>query len=207
MIVPYFQFTMSGPSVRALVERLREVGLFPTGRPESIGLLTKTLPVGDDWFERTLGKKHGVLTFDERWTQVIYSASERTGELVNVRLLDVPLDVADLVQRLSTVPFELASFAPIHLRWRNPELGAYVGPSLGDLHTPVGWAIAFRGSGHQRLVSRELIAGGPWQVHRGPDDTTLLQLHDLDAEITAALAQARSAHDRLVADLLRPRHR
>lgn len=100
-----------------------------------------------------------------------------------------------LVEWLSRYPFDIASFRSRHREWRMEE--NYSAPGFGGSHYPHGWACAFRGDGHRRLVSRRWLEAGPWRLHRAPDDTTLVQFHDLGLDASAALERARPAHRRM----------
>jgi hypothetical protein len=97
---------------------------------------------------------------------------------------------------LAGLPFTTASFSTIHPEWGKGD-APYTSPGFGDLHYAHGWACAFRGAGHSRLVSRRWLDFGPWRVLRGPDDTTLVQFHDLEADAATALTQARPGHTRM----------
>ncbi len=64
-----------------------------------------------------------------------------------------------------------------------------------------GWGCAFRGAGHDRLVSRRWLDFGPWRVLRRPDDTTFIQFHDLAITDPAeAYEQAKVGHQRMGID-------
>lgn len=73
----------------------------------------------------------------------------------------------------------------------------YRAPGFGDGHVSLGWAAAFKGAGHDRLVSRRWLDGGPWKVIEGPEDVSLVLFHDLDADAEQALKQARPAHEQM----------
>jgi hypothetical protein len=62
---------------------------------------------------------------------------------------------------------------------------------------PLGWAAAFKGAGHDRLVTRRWLETGPWKLWQGPGDVSLVQFHDLDADAEHALAEARPGHAQL----------
>jgi hypothetical protein len=118
---------------------------------------------------------------------------ERKDSMVKLSL-PTKLRVDDVLAFLETLPFEIATFASIHPGWVR---AGYEQPSLGGMHYPLGWACAFRGAGHDRLVSsRWLDHAGPWKLHRR-GDLTLVQLHDLGADAETALAQAKPAHARM----------
>src|SRR5262245_38577060 len=83
----------------------------------------------------------------------------------------------------------------MHLEWSDrPD---FPGPGFSDLHFPLGWACAFRGEGHDRLVSRRWLEFGPWRLLRGDNDVSFVQFHDLDADPDIAFAQARLRHERM----------
>ncbi|MFY0568238.1 hypothetical protein ACN28E_31005 [Archangium lansingense] len=107
-----------------------------------------------------------------------------------------PRDARGVLGRLSLLPFTVASFDSIHPEWEEGP-APYWPPGFGDLHYPHGWACAFKGPGHARLVSRRWLDFGPWRVLRGPEDTTLVQFHDLEVDAASALAQARPGHERM----------
>lgn len=111
------------------------------------------------------------------------------------------LELRDLLKRLASVPFELAAFRAYHLEWRTPwdTKSDAAPPSYGfaDGHWSHGWACAFRGTGHERLVSRRWLDFGPWRVHRGAHDTSLVELHDVEADAAASHAQCVRSHRRM----------
>jgi hypothetical protein len=127
------------------------------------------------------------------------------GKVVDARIKVVrlirpgyPVDIADLLARLAKVPFELAAFKYIYPEWLtldSPAAPPRIG--FGDMHAFHGWACAFRGRGHDRLVSRRWLDYGPWKLHRGEGDVSLVQFHDLDADPATARAQCEIAHARM----------
>ncbi|MEZ4400195.1 MAG: hypothetical protein R3B06_09260 [Kofleriaceae bacterium] len=65
-------------------------------------------------------------------------------------------------------------------------------------HIDHGWGCAFRGAGHDRLVSRRWLDFGPWRVVRSPNDTTFIQFHDLALTDPAeAYEQAKAGLERM----------
>ncbi|MDC0711903.1 hypothetical protein POL68_25775 [Stigmatella sp. ncwal1] len=97
---------------------------------------------------------------------------------------------------LVPLPFTVASFDTAHPSWEKG-LDAYEAPGFGYQHYSHGWACAFKGTGHDALVSRRWLEHGPWRVLKGADDTTLVQFHDLAADSATALAQAKPGHERM----------
>src|SRR5690606_34932321 len=109
--------------------------------------------------------------------------------------IDGPTSVLSLQSELMVAAFELA-VVQTWFRWEWPE--GYVAPSFADMHYPHGWACAFKGPGHDRLVSRRWLAYGPWRLIRDDEhDVSFVQFHDLDADAKTALEQAKPGHQRM----------
>lgn len=65
-------------------------------------------------------------------------------------------------------------------------------------HIDHGWGCAFRGAGHDHLVSRRWLDFGPWRTIRLPEDTTFVQFHDLAITDPAeAYEIAKVGHERM----------
>lgn len=101
----------------------------------------------------------------------------------------VPLDIEEVVRNLSELPFGAAIFSAF-VPWPGDYNGFHWPGGLG----PIGWAVAFKGPGHDRFPSRNWFERGPWKRWRGPNDVTLIQFHALDATPEQALAQAMPGH-------------
>lgn len=87
---------------------------------------------------------------------------------------------------LSQQDFTVAAMAAelAEAEGRRGSLGFEIG------HLGYDFAAFFKGPGHDLLVSRRWLDYGPWLLRRGPNDTSMVQLHDLDAtpeEIRAQL--------------------
>ncbi len=108
--------------------------------------------------------------------------------------LPFPDDVHEVMRLLLSLPFERAAFLDLYENWA-PE--GYNWAQFHESHYPFGWACAFRGAGHDALVSRRWLDFGPWRVLRGPGDTTLVQFHELGVDAATALAQAAPGHARM----------
>ncbi|WP_459251033.1 hypothetical protein [Streptomyces youssoufiensis] len=152
------------------------------------------MPIPADWRDRYTGAGR-----DKRYrVKVTFDAGGEHYLVVDPpRLVRAAFTYAGgpehLVHLLSELPFEFASFKTLHFEWFGEEL-EYDDPSFGGGHFPHGWACAFRGEGHRYLVSRRWLDHGPWRVLRGPNDTTLVQFHELGLTPEAALAQAKTGH-------------
>jgi hypothetical protein len=99
---------------------------------------------------------------------------------------------ADGIAMIERLPFEVGSFGSV---WPDEWRELIDDPSsFGGIHGAHGWACAFRGAGHDRLVSRRWLAHGPWQLIRRADDLSVVQFHDLAADAMTAFAQAEPGH-------------
>lgn len=176
-----FGFTTSdaGAVVRALIA----VGWINPQPPENLWLNHDEAETGDDWVERALVSRDVTAIWADRITKLAVNGSG----LVNGERPGVELSADNVLAVLSKVPFTVASFG-IH-PW-----DGYDGPSFGRGHDPHGGACAFKGTGHDRLVSRRWLGTGPWRVLRGSGDLTLVQFHDPAASESAALTQAKPGH-------------
>ena len=102
----------------------------------------------------------------------------------------------ELVAWLGQVPFEVASFnSLIQLKEGEEQTSDYI--NLEAWHQRLASAVAFRGCGHDRLVSRRWLAHGPWKVFGGEPDVSLVLFHDLDVDSSIAMAQAAKARRRM----------
>jgi hypothetical protein len=110
-----------------------------------------------------------------------------------------------VLEFLAPLPFELAVLRGLQDYWIEND---YFSPAIGSDHDLLGWGIVFKGEGHDHsIVSRRWLDHGPFRTLRGPNDTTLAQFHDLDADGPTSLEQATPAHEWIVAGFLRPKHR
>lgn len=121
------------------------------------------------------------------------TASHSRGELT---VLSAKMDpqMSPVFACLEALPFTVAVIASLHPQWRR--LG-YKAPSLGGGLPPHGWLCAFRGPGHDRLVSRRWLEYGPWRLHHRPEDLSIVEFHDPAADAETALAQAKPGHRRM----------
>ena len=97
-------------------------------------------------------------------------------------------DEAKAREFLEAAPFTVASFETLYPGWK------YRPPSFGRNHVPHGWGCAFKGTGHDHLVSRRWLEYGPWTLIKGAADLSLVLFHALDANAKEALAQAKPGH-------------
>ncbi|AKC86795.1 hypothetical protein [Pseudoxanthomonas suwonensis] len=144
-----------------------------------------------DWLERTAANAKGVVaayfTADQSESLIRYPSG-----LVAGRFPFTP-DPGAALELLERAPFEVASFASLYPEWASTST-KYRRPSFGRNHYPHGWGCAFKGAGHERLVSRRWLQYGPWRLLQGAADVSLVQFHALDVPAKAAWSQARPGY-------------
>jgi hypothetical protein len=136
---------------------------------------------------------------------------ERNQGAVSAGFPHVPFDARQVLEALCAIPFEFAVMPPIR-HWQDE----YFAPAIGADHALLGWGMIVRGAGHEdSVVSRRWLEHSPCRVLKGANDTTFVQFHDVATPgpedpytiDRATFAQARPAHEWIVAGFLRPKHR
>jgi hypothetical protein len=103
--------------------------------------------------------------------------------------------VDEALRWIEVLPFEVCSLGTIFPdEWLKLDVDTF---GFGRGHYAHGWGCAFRGAGHNRLVSRRWLEFGPWRILRRSADLTLVQFHDLNADAATAAGQARPGHERM----------
>jgi hypothetical protein len=97
-----------------------------------------------------------------------------------------------VIECLQFYPWTIASFFT-----RRPEVSRT--PLLHDdfykVPRSLRWGMTFKGKGHNLLPSRRYIVHGPWRILRNEaQDITLIQFHDVNANIPTSLEQAKPGH-------------
>ena len=185
MAVTRLEATFSAPDTAALVDALADA--LPDSPPDSCEADYEDADPAD-WLAAVRDAEESAAA---RWdgAAVIHSPGR-------FARLDVPLPGRDAtVDLLSDLPFTVASLSSYAEVWESEH--GYTPPSFADGHPPHGWACAFRGDGHQRLVSRRWLDHGPWELIRGGHDTSFVQFHPLSADAGRALDVARPGHERM----------
>ncbi|MCD9588809.1 hypothetical protein [Streptomyces sp. 8ZJF_21] len=198
---------LTGLDITDMATELRE-RWFPGEVPQRITVDSHEVSPSVDWIERHLGRTgegaeegvdEGAVEGPDVVAAFFGDNSDRyltvhANKMVRLSF-DFEGEAAELVDALSDYPFEIASFQSRYREWQTKE--KYWAPSFGGAHFPHGWACAFRGEGHRSLVSRRWLDTGPWHLLHGPNDTTLVQFHDLKLGAAEALAQAKPAHEHM----------
>jgi hypothetical protein len=190
MAKTYWGLALQGPDPAAIVAWFAEHA-WPGRDPEQLVVHYKTQRPKSDWLAR--------MTPDANDDVAAYFASDRSeslvvhpGGVVKGRFaFDIDIDRARAL--LEAAPFEIASFDTLHDSWSTIDK-QYRPPSFGRRHYPHGWGCAFKGAGHERLVSRRWLDFGPWLLHRGADDLSLVQFHALHASARDSLKEAKPGH-------------
>ncbi len=121
-------------------------------------------------------------------------------QVVKVNINDYPRSVEAVLEMLSPLPWRIATFRSINLDWFTPKID-YRPPNFCNSHYAHGWGCAFKGAGHDHLVSRRWLEYGPWRLLRDEaNDISLVQFHDLEADAVTALSQAKPGHKRMGVD-------
>ena len=184
-------FTISGPDARALFAALARHPSYAARAPDRLRVDGKERKANANW-STAVAETRGrlVAEWGELGGQLL---TYRPSETLSGRILGIAADAATVMELLVPLPFELAVFVAIDDAW----WPSYTPPGFGDLHALHGWGCAFRGAGHDRLVSRRWLEHGPWRLARGPEDLSLVQFHDFAADEATALAQAKVGHARM----------
>lgn len=151
---------VGGPAL-AIVERCRALGWAPSADEPNIPDVDSEWVEEGESLETYLAQaKEFVRLYYDGYPGVIeiyISGSPRT----TVGRAGVEVDVATLAATLSTIPFEVAIFGDLYVTGPEPTpFGGYYPPRV-ESGLPLGWAIAFRGKGHDWLVSKRWLASGP----------------------------------------------
>jgi len=123
-----------------------------------------------------------------------------TGEPVKLSRLGVQPDLDTLWGLLRSLDFRVCGSALANLQWvRDPALRSRPTSGFSNAHWAHGWMCAFKGEGHDSLVSRRWLERGPWKLLRDEAlDLSVVLFHDPDERDPAVTwAQAQPAHTRM----------
>jgi hypothetical protein len=117
-------------------------------------------------------------------------------DLVVISIPDGFSSVDEALAIIEPLPFEICALGAVFFdEWIKADYKRW---GFSRSHISHGWACAFRGPGHDRLVSRRWLDFGPWRVIRRPNDTTFVQFHDLAiADSSEAYQVAKVGHERM----------
>ena len=115
------------------------------------------------------------------------------GKIIKIQINDYELtDAQSVIEMLASLPWTVISISDIH---DDDNWYEHRSSLLGGSHFPIGWACAFKGSGHARLVSRRWLNYHPWYLIRDEkNDVSFVQFHEIDADPITILEQAIPGH-------------
>jgi hypothetical protein len=191
-------FRIEPGSVRDFVRRASELQLGPSAPTEVEVDDRKVSAIGDFSNHFETGRRGVTAWFSSPSSSDDLFIDYRVrASVIRYALEWSSLPAADVLALVSEMTFRDCTLGPLYEEWAPRRALDYRGPGFGDLHWPLGWGCAFQGAGHDRLASRRWLQAGPWRVLRGPNDTTLVQLHDTEADAATALEQAEPGHRRM----------
>lgn len=202
-----FGATFSGPDLAVLVGEVIDAAPYARGLPKEMRSKLAPIPVTADWRARM--QERYVESLSVAW-ELREQISREPGAIA-AGFPNVPLEPRRILELVAPWSFELAVM-PLIRSWMDD----YFAPAISADHALLGWGMIVKGAGHEHsLVSRRWLEHGPYALHRGANDMTFIQFHQLDAdepknglELDAiSLGQARASHDWLLAGFLRPKHR
>ena len=176
---------LSGPDVGALVRAVAPA--LPDAEPSS---WSADFEDGDGpWLDAVAAGRELAAV---EWEDASLGVVPRHG--VRVEMPREPSRAAAL-ELLAAAPFTVATLPSYAAIWARDH--DYRPPGFDGGHGPHGWACAFRGEGHDRLVSRRWVPDGPWELSREEHDISFVRFHDPRAAPDAALEEARAGHHRM----------
>jgi hypothetical protein len=186
-----WRLSLEGPDLAAIAHWLVHTG-WQDAVPQRLQVNHQNRTAKEGWLE-ALGKEPSG-TVAVYWTDSPEPSLVWHPKRCVAATFPVSPDVPQRLAQLEDAPFQVAAFGSIHPQWLRAPL-EYRAPSFGDNHFRLGWGCAFKGAGHDRLVSRRWPRHGPWKRFTGRNDTSLIQFHDLGADARRALAQAKPGHE------------
>jgi hypothetical protein len=190
------QLSLEGPDLPELIDRLERDKL-TSPHPVTRAQIAFQEVKPSTSLRQIVAATHGQVSFDAVWDMVRVSRHSQTQEAVLAIVTDeFEISESRILDALADAPFEIASIGRFLDEWGNVAIDddAYRAPGWSGWHFSMGWAAAFKGEGHNRLVSRRWLETGPWRLLKGPNDTSLVIFHDLEADAETALAQAKAGH-------------
>lgn len=190
---------VSGPDIRALLDVVYALKELSDKPPVELMVNGDEVRVTDDWYETWVPRTEFELmagwTPEEEERAFMRMLDYSPNTIVSAWLPGFFSRPEEVLELVSSWPVELVSLTSPHVdAWQECGYPTY---GFSDLHHPYTWGCVFKGRGHERLVSRRWLDHGPWRVLRGPNDTTLVQFHDLAADAAVAFEQAYPAQERM----------
>jgi hypothetical protein len=166
---------------------------FKSSPPDSFNVDDKKKKFTEEWIKEYAGNcKRSVDLFWGEWGEKNLSYNKDRPLSFSIdSFWNKPEEIIDFFRE---IPWTVATFSSIHRSWFSHQDG-YSSPGFAYRHASLGWGCAFKGEGHQRVVSRRYLDYGPWHVIRDEtNDITLIQFHDLNVDSPTAIEQAKTGH-------------
>ncbi len=182
------------PLAFRMLRQIAEQTPYADAPPVALSLALKQSPLVPDW----LGAMSMPADFSlARWAKggatLGYRRAARQVEVgFSVDSIQWPMSFAPYLG----VPFSVCALGSVFFdEWIAADYERW---SFSRGHIMHGWGCAFRGAGHDHLVSRRWLDFGPWRTIRLPEDTTFVQFHDLAITDPAeAYEVAKVGHERM----------
>lgn len=188
------QLCLSGSPLPDVVTALARLPLFskpPTHFEDDAGEKVK---VPAQWVKAlAAGNKKGELTANWGEDSKKYLVVDVSRQRVSVTADGAITSADQLAKLLESLPFTLCTLGGDRKIGLKLPVG-FVG------HPRLRWGCAFRGEGHDLLVSRRWLEFGPWQLVKRPGDLSVVFFHQLGADLPSALAQALPGHEAMISE-------
>ncbi|MCE9575781.1 MAG: hypothetical protein K8W52_21705 [Deltaproteobacteria bacterium] len=178
---------------KARLDRISRLSAFANVPPSELGREAVGFATADWVSALKATRVHGIAFWDTRRKQVgVRPGSDLTAFSIPAAFSEV----AEAIEILTAVDFGVAGLGSVFFNeWIEADYKRW---SFSRSHIDHGWGCAFRGAGHDHLVSRRWLDFGPWRVIRRPNDTTFVQFHDLAITDPAeAYEVAKVGHERM----------
>ena len=190
---PFIASLSGGDPWRTRLRQIAKLPAFATADPHHVSLEGHACE-GFTWvhhLERT--DHHGLA----KWGERRHTVSVRpNADLIGLSIPDAFTTVPQALAILEALPFGVCGLGSVFFdEWIAADYDRW---AFSRGHIDHGWGCAFRGAGHDHLVSRRWLDFGPWRVLRRPDDTTFVQFHDLAiTDPAVAYDVAKLGHERM----------
>ena len=201
------EISFSSKEIFLLLFSLLEIEPFSKKNPTIVTTVTSDngftrFNAGTDWIDKWVSKakRHDVTAYwgydfigEYEEGFINYNPRDR---VITIKISDYKLvSVENLITMFAPLPWTVANFYDVSDGDEDSEWDEYIAPGFIDGHGGHGWACAFKGEGHNHLVSRRWLEYHPWHLIRDEKhDISFVQFHDLDADPATALEQAKPGH-------------
>jgi hypothetical protein len=195
MLLDRFGITFESQDAKTTFEQILLLKLFPEQKPDQIKIDDSQINFNRVNTEELLARsiKKLIFLWDNETTDS--AVAWKSDGAAWFRVSNFEFNEQKILLILSKLDnWEIATFSSAHFEWGSDF--DYYAPGFGSPLGVLGWGCAFKGEGHNRIVSRRFLEFNPWRVIRDEEhDITLIQFHDLEADAKTALEQARVGHD------------